>query len=174
MIAQMHGRVHSFEDLKQEAYLRIIESGGKIETNLAYDENLIINVLMKSINYSMFNYLSKNRIEGSLIQITENGEFDLLDVIEDNTYNPSYLIEGESSMGIEDITDEHREVYIMIKKYIDIICCDRNKGLEKVSENLNIPIEILKRKIIELQQITIDSELVKFDSKGRVLLNEVY
>lgn len=174
MIAQMYGRSHNFEDLKQEAYLKIIECGGKIETNLSYDENLIINVLMKSLKYSMFNYLMKNKIEGSLIQINENGEFDLLDVIEDNTYNPDYLIETENSLRIEDITDEHREVYTTLKKYLDLMCYDRNKGLEKVSKHLNMTIEKLMQKLIEIQQIILDSELVKIDSKGRVILNEVY
>lgn len=174
MIAQMYGRSHNFEDLKQEAYLKIIECGGKIETNLSYDENLIINVLMKSLKYSMFNYLMKNKTEGSLIQINENGEFDLLDVIEDNTYNPDYLIETENSLSIEDITDEHREVYTTLKKYLDLMCYDRNKGLEKVSKHLNMTIEKLMQKLIEIQQIILDSELVKIDSKGRVILNEVY
>lgn len=107
IIAQMYGRPNSFEDLKQEAYLRIIESGGKIETNLSYDENLIINVLMKSTKYYMFNYLIKNKSERSLIQRTANGEFDLLDIIEDNTYNPDYLIEYEKGLTMEDMIEAY-------------------------------------------------------------------
>ena len=52
VIAQMYGRLNNFEDLKQEVYLKLIENGGKIETNLSYDQNLVINVLIK---YAMFN-----------------------------------------------------------------------------------------------------------------------
>ena len=57
MIAQMYGQIYNFEDLKQEVYLKLMESGGIIETNLAYDENLIINSLMKGIKYPMYNFL---------------------------------------------------------------------------------------------------------------------
>lgn len=39
VIAQMYGRLNNFEDLKQEVYLKLIENGGKIETNLSYDQN---------------------------------------------------------------------------------------------------------------------------------------
>ena len=95
----MYGRLNNFEDLKQEVYLKLIENGGKIETNLSYDQNLVINVLMKGIKYAMFNYLSKNKFEISLIQQTADGYFDLLDIIEDNTYNPQEVFEN-SNIGL--------------------------------------------------------------------------
>ena len=119
MIAQMYGQIYNFEDLKQEVYLKLMESGGIIETNLAYDENLIINSLMKGIKYPMYNYLSKNKNENSLIQMTNEGEFDLLNVIEDNTYNPEYLVQCTDSIDdIEEITNEHVEFYKILKNIV--------------------------------------------------------
>ena len=137
VIAQMYGRLNNFEDLKQEVYLKLIENGGKIETNLSYDQNLVINVLMKGIKYAMFNYLSKNKFEISLIQQTADGYFDLLDVIEDNTYNPQDVFENSNTdtlLSSEDITDQHRDFYDVLKRYsylmIDNRKNNRKKGLE--------------------------------------------
>ena len=176
VIAQMYGRLYNFEDLKQEVYLKLIENGGKIETNLSYDQNLVINVLMKGIKYAMFNYLSKNKFEISLIQQTADGYFDLLDVIEDNTYNPQDVFENSNTdtlLSSEDITDQHREFYEVLKRYSDILIDNREKGLEKIAQIFDISVETVMQKMIELQTIAINSKLVKFDSKGRVLLNEV-
>lgn len=50
---------------------------------------------------------------------------------------------------------------------------NREKGLEKISQVFDISVEMVMKKISELQMIAINSQLVKFDSKGRVLLNEV-
>jgi len=50
---------------------------------------------------------------------------------------------------------------------------NRKKGLEKISQVFDISVEMVMKKISELQMIAINSKLVKFDSKGRVLLNEV-
>lgn len=181
VIAQMYGRLNNFEDLKQEeVYLKLIENGGKIETNLSYDQNLVINVLMKGIKYAMFNYLSKNKFEISLIQQIADGYFDLLDVIEDNTYNPQDVFENSNTdtlLSSEDITDQHRDFYDVLKRYsylmIDNRKNNRKKGLEKISQVFDISVEMVMKKISELQMIAINSKLVKFDSKGRVLLNEV-
>ena len=168
VIAQMYGRLNN--------YLKLIENGGKIETNLSYDQNLVINVLMKGIKYAMFNYLSKNKFEISLIQQTADGYFDLLDVIEDNTYNPQDVFENSNTdtlLSSEDITDQHREFYEVLKRYSDILIDNREKGLEKIAQIFDISVETVMQKMIELQTIAINSQLVKFDSKGRVLLNEV-
>lgn len=151
-------------------------SDGKIETNLSYDQNLVINVLMKGIKYAMFNYLSKNKFEISFIQQTADGYFDLLDVIEDNTYNPQDVFENSNTdtlLSSEDITDQHREFYEVLKRYSDILIDNREKGLEKIAQIFDISVETVMQKMIELQTIAINSQLVKFDSKGRVLLNEV-
>lgn len=175
MIAQMYGQIYNFEDLKQEVYLKLMESGGIIETNLAYDENLIINSLMKGIKYPMYNYLSKNKNENSLIQMTNEGEFDLLNVIEDNTYNPEYLVQCTDSIDdIEEITNEHVEFYKILKKYSDLMIDNRSRGFEKLSETFNMNLETVAQKVLEIQTLIIKSKLVKIDSKGRVLLNEVY
>lgn len=176
VIAQMYGRLNNFEDLKQEVYLKLIENGGKIETNLSYDQNLVINVLMKGIKYAMFNYLSKNKFEMSLIQQTVDGYLDLLDIIEDNTYNPQDVFENSNTdtlLSSEDITDQHREFYEVLKRYSDILIDNREKGLEKIAQIFDISVETVMQKMIELQTIAINSQLVKLDSRGRVLLNEV-
>ena len=174
MIAKMYGRLNNFEDLKQEVYLKLIESGGKIETNLSYDKNLAINVLMKGAKYAMLSYLEKNKSEESLIQKTSDGYFDLLDIIEDNTYDPQCLIENdEMSLNAENITDQHRDFYDVLKRYSYLMIDNRKKGLEKISQVFDISVEMVMQKISELQTIAINSQLVKFDSKGRALLNEV-
>ena len=61
----------------------------------------------------------------------------------------------------------------MIKRYSDILIDNREKGLEKISQVFDISVEMVMKKISELRMIAINSQLVKFDSKGRVLLNEV-
>ena len=61
----------------------------------------------------------------------------------------------------------------MLKRYSDILIDNREKGLEKISQVFDISVEMVMKKISELQMIAINSQLVKFDSKGRVLLNEV-
>lgn len=61
----------------------------------------------------------------------------------------------------------------MLKRYSDILIDNREKGLEKISQVFDISVEMVMKKISELQMIAINSKLVKFDSKGRVLLNEV-
>lgn len=73
----------------------------------------------------------------------------------------------------EDITDQHREFYEVLKRYSDILIDNREKWLEKISQVFDISVEMVMKKISELQMIAINSKLVKFDSKGRVLLNEV-
>lgn len=175
MIAQMYGMYYNFEDLKQEVYLNLIECGGIIETNLSYDENLIINILMKGIKYPMYNYLSKNKYEASLIQTTIDGEFDLLNVVEDNTYNPECLIQYEDDWeNIDEVTNEHREFYKTLKRYSDLIIDNRSKGFEKLGKIFNINFETVTQKVLEIQALILKSQLVKVDSKGRVILNEVY
>ena len=131
---------------------------------------------MKGIKYAMFNYLSKNKFEISLIQQTADGCFDLLDVIEDNTYNPQDVFENSNTdtlLSSEDITDQHREFYEVLKRYSDILIDNREKGLEKIAQIFDINVETVMQKMIELQTIAINSQLVKLDSRGRVLLNEV-
>ena len=61
----------------------------------------------------------------------------------------------------------------MLKRYSDILIDNREKGLEKIAQIFDISVETVMQKMIELQTIAINSQLVKFDSKGRVLLNEV-
>ena len=51
---------------------------------------------------------------------------------------------------------------------------NRSRGFEKLSETFNMNLETVAQKVLEIQTLIIKSKLVKIDSKGRVLLNEVY
>ena len=117
----------------------------------------------------MLSYLNRYQKQLGLIVKTQTGELNLLDIIEDNTYNPDLLIEERRNMTIEDITEIHAEIVEQLKIHSYLIMENREKGIRKIAEILEIDKDELEEKILEIQIIIFKSGLVRYDKKGRLI-----
>ena len=77
------------EDFKQEAFIDIWQNGGKSEIN--FENDLAILLVTKKSKYAMLKFYQKMSHELSLIQEVRGEEFNLLDVLPDDTYNPEKI-----------------------------------------------------------------------------------
>ena len=78
------------EDFKQEALIDIWQNGGKSEIN--FENDLAILLVTKKSKYAMLKFYQKMSHELSLIQEVRGEEFNLLDVLPDDTYNPEKIV----------------------------------------------------------------------------------
>ena len=155
---------NEIEDMIQDACLLILETGGCIEDNLGYNEDLMFSLFANKIKYYIFAKRNKEYTEILWEHLETFSEAESVYEL----WNDDTMTElGEAKD--ERISIIHQKVMQILYHNRDYIFQNREKVYQLISYKLKIPVEYVERIIQEIGILCLEYSMVKACKDGSII-----